>query len=447
MNPAGAGRSTVDRPALRRCVAGDLDAFADRSWGRRAVLSRADDLAKSAPESERGDPGFGDLFSLDAVDELLARRGLRTPFLRVARQGQVVDSSQFTGGGGVGAEVADQVRDDRVATLFADGHTVVLQGLHRTWGPVADLATGLTTDLGHPVQVNAYVTPDSSQGFAAHYDVHDVFVLQVAGSKRWHVHAPVLDDPLRDQPWSDHADAVRDRAGEEPLIDEVLHPGDALYLPRGYLHSATAQGGVSAHLTVGVHVVTRHALLEALVATMAEDPELRRSLTLGVDVADPDALAGDLAVVADRMTRALQDAAGDVERVARTVRRRVWAGNRPEAVRPLAHAAALGAVDDDTVVRLRAGLRRRVLPGDPVRLELPGRTLDLPAGAEEILAVLLAGPLVRTGDLPGPDRVEIVRRLLRDGVLVTATSGGSGTGTADVTGAGTSTAPRGTTEG
>ena len=334
------GAPASGRPALRRCVAGDPDAFAADSWGRRAVLSRADDLAKGVDgDAASPHPGFDDLFSLEAVDELLSRRGLRTPFIRVAKQGVVTDSSSFTGGAGVGAEVGDQVRDDRVATLFADGHTVVLQGVHRTWGPVTDLATGLGADLGHPVQVNAYVTPPSSQGFSAHYDVHDVFVLQIAGSKRWHVHAPVHADPLRGQPWTDHTDAVRARAEEEPLLDEVLHPGDALYLPRGYLHSATALGGVSAHLTVGVHVVTRYALLEALVESLADDPELRRTLPLGVDVADPEQIAGHLDEVAARMAARLRAAADEPERVADRVRRRVWSGNRPEPLRPLAAAA------------------------------------------------------------------------------------------------------------
>ena len=89
--------------------------------------------------------------------------------------------------------------------------------------------------------------------------MHDVFVLQVAGEKHWTIHEPVLQAPLRDQPWTERRDAVRERAAEPPVIDAVLRPGDALYLPRGYLHSARALGGVSAHLTVGVHPVTRHA--------------------------------------------------------------------------------------------------------------------------------------------------------------------------------------------
>ena len=76
--------------------------------------------------------------------------------------------------------------------LFAEGSTVVLQGLHRLWPPLIEFADQLAADLGHPTQVNAYVTPPSSRGFSPHYDVHDVFVLQVAGEKHWTIHEPVL---------------------------------------------------------------------------------------------------------------------------------------------------------------------------------------------------------------------------------------------------------------
>jgi bifunctional lysine-specific demethylase and histidyl-hydroxylase NO66 len=417
---ADAGRSH-DRPALRRLVAGDLDDFAGAAWGREARLSRAADLAKHA-DGEHPE-AFGDLFDLGAVDELLSRRGLRTPFLRIAKQGTVVDSRHFTGEGGVGAEVSDQVQDDRVAALFADGHTVVLQGVHRTWGPVADLVTELAAELGHPAQTNAYITPASSQGFSAHYDVHDVFVLQVAGTKRWHVHAPVHADPLRSQPWNDRANAVAARATEDPLIDEVLEPGDVLYLPRGYLHSATAQGEVSAHLTVGVHVLTRWAVVDALVNALTDDPALRGSLPLGIDAADPEALAPHVEAVAARLAETLAAPDPDrAERVARRLRRRAWTGNRPEAVAPLAQAAASTSADASTVVRVRRGLHHRLRTGSDgtVLLELADRTVSLPAETHAACERLLAGRPATAGELPGldpDDGAVVVRRLLREGVL------------------------------
>ena len=139
--------------------------------------------------------GFDDLFSAEAVDELLTHRGLRTPFLRMARDGTVLPESRYTASGGAGARIADQVDAAAVYREMNAGSTLVLQGLHRTWEPVRTFARQLVLDLGHPVQVNAYVTPAGSQGFASHYDTHDVLVLQIAGTKAWRMHEPVV--PIR----------------------------------------------------------------------------------------------------------------------------------------------------------------------------------------------------------------------------------------------------------
>ena len=167
---------------------------------------------------------------------------MRTPFIRLVKEGSIVDPSRYTRSGGLGAAIADQVVDDRVLELFADGHTVVLQGLHRLWPPLIDFAGELTAELGHPVQINAYVTPSASQGFAAHYDVHDVFVLQIAGHKRWIVRRPGPRRSASHTAECSHRQAVSHRASERPTLDVVLEPGDTLYLPRGYIHSARGAG-------------------------------------------------------------------------------------------------------------------------------------------------------------------------------------------------------------
>ncbi len=384
--------------------------FADRYWGREPLLSAG------------AEPGFADLFGLAAVEELISRRGLRTPFLRMARDGSLVDSARFTGSGGAGAEIADQVRDDRVAELFADGSTLVLQGLHRTWAPLADFAAQLSVDLGNPVQVNAYVTPPSNRGFSAHYDVHDVFVLQVAGGKRWTIHPPVLADPLRSQPWTDRSAAVSVQARTEPAIDAVLNPGDRLYLPRGWLHSAEALGEVSVHLTVGVHPVTRYAVVQALAALAAEVPALRGSLPLGMEVADPAQVAPHLTATVE----ALRDwlATADPAAVAAKLRTALWPRSRPGPVPPLAQAAAIAALDQDSVVRLRPQLRHALATGgDAVLLRLADRQISFPAVTEPALKALLSGRPVRVGELPGldaDDRLVLVRRLLREAVCVPA---------------------------
>jgi lysine-specific demethylase/histidyl-hydroxylase NO66 len=337
----------------------------------------------------------------------------------------VVDPKRFTTSGGAGAEVADQVSSDAVLRLFADGSTVVLQGLHRLWPPLIEFADQLAADLGHPTQVNAYITPPSSRGFSAHYDVHDVFVLQVAGEKHWRIHEPVLPDPLRTQPWNDRAAAVAAAAEREPVVDAVLRPGDALYLPRGYLHAATALGEISAHLTIGVHPVTRWAAAESaldLVRVLAaDDPELRRSLPLGLDLADPAAVTGDVTAVVAALKGWLDRV--DPAEVADRLRSRTWAQVRPEPVAPLAQATAAAALTADTVLRFRPRLRcqLREPAGDRVTLVAGRRSLELPPSTRPALAALLAAGELKVADLPGlddADQLTLARRLVTESIAV-----------------------------
>lgn len=398
--------------------------FAAAYWGRAPLLSRAADLT--------GPAGFTDLLSPADADELLSRRGLRTPFLRVALDGQVLPAARYTGGGGAGAEIGDQVLDERVLDLYAGGATLVLQGLHRIWPPLIDLARDLGAALGQPVQVNAYLTPAGSQGFATHYDTHDVFVLQVEGEKRWRIHAPVLPDPLDRQPWGGYADEVAAVADGPPALDVVLAPGDALYLPRGWLHSAQAQRSGSLHLTLGVRALTRYTLVETLLELAATDRRLRAGLPFGVDVAEPGRIEPELT----ETVAALRDwlAGVDPAAVAARLRARAWSASRPAPLRPLAQAAAIATLDADSRIAPRGGLRWR-LEADPaptgagpadgrVVLRLFDRNVGFPARCAPALRHFLAGGVLRVGDLPGldadADRVVLARRLLREAVAVPA---------------------------
>ncbi|MFC8127417.1 cupin domain-containing protein, partial [Streptomyces sp. NPDC057302] len=386
--PAGVGVLETRLTGLSR------EEFARDVWARTALLTRR--------ASE-----FSDLFSADAVDELTSRRGLRTPFLRVAKDGSTLPESSFTSPAGVGATIADQLDDTALWRSFADGATLVLQALQRTWGPVGDFTARLSTELGHPVQANAYVTPPQNRGFDDHYDVHDVFVLQIDGSKRWLVHEPVHPDPLRDQPWTDRRSAVADAAKGEACIDTVLEPGDVLYLPRGWLHAAQAQGEVSIHLTLGVHNWTRYALAEQLaqaaLAALRDDPRMRGTLPLGVD--GPD---GELDVVREHLVAAVAKA--DPAPLFHRTRR---GQGRPAPLGTLAQLKAVDGLGPHSRVRLRGELAARL---EGPRLTTRVGWLDFPGSDLPSVTRMLDGE-VRTAAELG---VELVERLLRAGVLVPA---------------------------
>ena len=50
--------------------------------------------------------------------------------------------------------------------------------------------------LGGKVQGNLYLSSRRRQGFAAHFDTHDVYAVHVEGTKTWHVYEGRAADPI-----------------------------------------------------------------------------------------------------------------------------------------------------------------------------------------------------------------------------------------------------------
>jgi len=395
----------VSRAALPRLITVSPEAFAAEYWGKNPLLSRASDL----------DEDFTDLFSLDAVDELVANRAIRTPFVRMANEGDLLAAGRYTSPSGFGAEVSDQLDSDKVMAEFAGGATLVLQGLHRTWEPLRGFTRTLIDELGHPAQVNAYVTPASSRGFDPHYDVHDVFVIQIHGEKHWVIHPPVHEDPLSDQPWSDRAGDVAAQAQGTPAIDATFAPGDVLYLPRGWIHSATALGGTSIHLTIGVAALTRWDIVEQLVAGLKNDPALRGSLPVGLH--DVEAAVADAVEAISSRLRESADGAS----VAAALDRKLRASTRPAPVRPISTVEQLGSLDGASV-RWREGWGGKVeRTATEVRIVGRAKTVSLPLEAASAVESLHDGSSFPAAELAGLDRgssLVVARRLVREGILV-----------------------------
>ncbi len=394
--------------ALARLVPLSPTGFASEHWGRQPLVSRANELLA----------GAADLLGRDDVDELVSRRGLRTPFLRVARDGRTLGDREFTAGGGVGAGIADQVSDDKLLGHFAAGATIVLQGLHRTWAPLIEFCQRLAEELGHPAQANAYVTPRQNRGFDDHYDVHDVFVVQTSGEKRWRLRPPVRPAPLRDDPWTDHRADVEEAASHEPLHEFTLSAGDVLYLPRGWIHSATALGGVSTHVTIGVHVWTRRHLADELVALALDAASgaerVRGTLPLSPGGPRLASLTDDVEATRDALVVALRSV--PAVDVVRAFENRWRETQRAAPVGPLAQVAAAEDLEGRSCVRLRPhlGARLGAEPGGGARLT--SRLPDLTVEEHDVPALIaLVDDGVLRADMVGLD---LTRRLLLAGLVV-----------------------------
>ena len=282
------------------------------------------------------------------------------------------------------------------------GATIVLQGLHLTRPELGAFARSLERTLGSPTQVNAYYTPRASQGLPVHHDTHDVFVLQVAGEKRWLVYEPALELPLKNQKY-----ATELGAPGPPTHDLILQPGDMLYLPRGWLHEALTSETDSLHLTVGVNVVTWLDAFRAALEECRDELGFRRSIQ--------DGAADELVeILRSRLTR------HDVERRAAEKLART---RRPIRDGQLSQLRALGDLDAETELERRptvlAGVAER---NGSVVIAFEGKELAFPAHvADEIRGLLELDEPFTAADLPGSldedGRLVLIRRLVREGLL------------------------------
>ncbi|HVL99671.1 MAG TPA: cupin domain-containing protein [Egibacteraceae bacterium] len=378
-----------DPAALARCV-GDVDAFLAERWGRR-------------PHRHRSPDGYADLLSIDDVDRIVSASGLRTPAFRLVRGGETLPAASYTRRARIGSRpVTDLADAGRVFALFDEGATIVLQGLQRSWPPLARFCRELETVLTHPVQANAYVTPPVATGLRVHADAHDVFALQTFGRKQW----------------------ITYTAGDVADLDLALEPGDSLYIPQGVRHAARTVDQPSVHITIGVRAVSwEQVLRDALDGALAValDDTGRGSLPPGF-ANDPAAITG---AVADRLAAlAKQIESLDAPRVAEAAAERFLAERPPLLTGQLRQLLAVGDLDDGTTVVRRPGTFCRVGPPEDgvVRVMLGDRALRLPARVEPALRWVAERNRFTVRDLAGyldeESRRVLVARLVREALLL-----------------------------
>ena len=346
-----------------------------------------------------------DVASLEA---LLEERVLRAPSdVRVMRDGRALDVAVFADPPRVshpslGTGLEFIVRPAAVLALFDDGATVVFQGLQNHLRPLGACCAVLASELGAHVGANAYLSPPGSRG-ARHFDHHDVFMLQLAGEKRWTVHRPDWTLAVDNDAATPSTDA--------PALEHALRVGEAAYLPRGFWHECATGDEASLHLTLSVQAPTCADLVREAIERFLHEPAYARSAWCGREPAPwAAALPERAGIDLDTYLRRVLAAGPERRRGAAWTKGYANLGHRMEP-HSLCASSRLVPIDsgdwheehDGETLRVGVGMLRVALPtamgpsvaalraGDPVSV---GRLLD---GQPEPVLFALSRELLRAG--------------------------------------------------
>ena len=373
------------------------EAFFSDYWEKQALVIK------------RQQPGFfSSLLSLDEVDRVLTTLDLRYPNVTLKNADRNVTADDYTVRGNA-LDVA------RVYQLFQEGATITLAFLDNVIPALTALCRSLEAEFSSPFQSNVYLTPPGAQGAKPHYDSHDVFVLQVVGSKAWKIYGTPVELPLRGQEF----DSSRHEQGE-PKLEFELEAGDAAYIPRGVVHDARSGNDLSLHITVGVLSYTWSDLLLELVADASlNDPAFRKALPPGFARQDFDkAQAG--AVLQELLERL--PAASNVESLLDRFSGEFISSCPPILRGQMAQIAGLDQLSAESVVGARAGVIARIRTGpEGALVDCYGRKITFPRHAGEALEFALSQPHFVVHELPGglddAGKLTLIRRLIREGLV------------------------------
>ena len=359
---------------------------------------------------KRRSPDFyASLLTIDDVNAHIGRGYLAAPPIRVARNGEEIDETNYTyPSSSPNRHWSDATVDKELLfERFYDGYTIILMEYEQHSAAMLRLRHDVERAFHSSVMTHVYLTPRNAQGFSPHWDPTNVFVLQFTGTKDWLIY----DSPVT-LPTGKQLLYPGEWTRVEPTLTATLEPGDLLYVPRGFVHEARSGDAVSGHVTLELKTLTYADLLRQIADNADVDPWLRKSLP-------PDfrSVASN-----DEFLRRVHEFFDDADLPAYLERMHEdFAEDRlPDATNRLADYVNLPSVGAASRFRKRSGLWPELTNGgDEVVLTFHQKALEFPAAAAESLRVMIDAEEFAVSALPGDGdaNLALCRTLVREGFL------------------------------
>lgn len=136
------------------------------------------------------------------------------------------------------------IRTEAILQLLAEGSVnIAFKSLGGRFATLDKLERTVASELDCTCESVLYLSPSIGVASFPRYDSSDIFVLPITGTRKWSVYQGPVTLPLSTQAH------VNFQLNELALVSEdIVQPGDMLYIPRGFVYEHAPQNELSAFI-------------------------------------------------------------------------------------------------------------------------------------------------------------------------------------------------------
>jgi ribosomal protein L16 Arg81 hydroxylase len=163
---------------------------------------------------------------------------------------------------------------EQARELLQAGYTWVMRDADRGDARLAEFGRVLASEVHGALHLHVYRTPRAHVGFGWHFDPEEVFFFQTSGRKMLRLRENTAHPKPLLERMPTHLKAASEDA---PIVEYLLEPGDWLYIPSGFWHSAEAVEE-SISISAGILAPSYLDALAAVAHELAQDAQWRQRL-------------------------------------------------------------------------------------------------------------------------------------------------------------------------
>jgi len=156
---------------------------------------------------------------------------------------------------------------------MAKGYSIIFTRVEPYVPALTVLCDNIKSRLQEKIVAGVIVTSTGEEGaLELHHDPEDLIILQLEGSKRWRLYGPPVSNPVDGMP-------KQSAPQGGCFFDEVLHPGDLLFVPGGSWHHCNKGPGRSLHIGIFLIPPTGWHFLKGITSQLLSEEMFRVPIT------------------------------------------------------------------------------------------------------------------------------------------------------------------------